>query len=187
MFAVASVAGPLLGGFFVDNLTWRWVFYVNVPIGVAALVITSSVLRLPFVRRDHAIDFAGAALLVAAVSTLLLALVWGGSEYPWGSSTILGLFAASAVLTGLFLWWEQRIEEPILPAASVRGPGLLDGGRCRSCWVGAMFGGDSVPAAVPAGCDRRAGDELRAVAAPLMAGLMTTSITSGRVIARTGR
>ena len=75
VFAVASVAGPLLGGFFVDNLTWRWVFFVNVPIGIVAFVITSSVLRLPFARQDHEVDFVGAALLVAGVSSLLLGLV----------------------------------------------------------------------------------------------------------------
>src|SRR5688572_30430832 len=80
VFAVSSVAGPLLGGFFVDNLSWRWVFYVNLPVGIVALVVTSSVLRLPFTRQDHRIDLAGAALLVAGVSTMLLALVWGGNE-----------------------------------------------------------------------------------------------------------
>jgi EmrB/QacA subfamily drug resistance transporter len=187
VFAVASVAGPLLGGFFVDNLTWRWVFYVNVPIGVAALVITSSVLRLPFVRRDHAIDFAGAALLVAAVSTLLLALVWGGSEYPWGSSTILGLFAASAVLTGLFLWWEQRIEEPILPLRLFGGRVFSTGVALSFLLGGAMFGAIVfLPLFLQVATGASATNS-GLLLLPLMAGLMTTSITSGRVIARTGR
>ena len=140
VFAVASVAGPLLGGYFVDHLSWRWVFYVNVPIGIVALVITSSVLRLPFVRRDHTIDFAGAALLVAAVSTLLLALVWGGSEYPWGSSTILGLFAAAAILTGLFLWWEHRTAEPILPLRLFGDPVFTTGVALSFLLGGVMFG-----------------------------------------------
>ena len=187
VFAVASVAGPLLGGFFVDNLSWRWVFYVNVPIGAVALVITSSVLRLPFVRRDHTIDFAGAGLLVAAVSTLLLALVWGGSEYPWGSSTIIGLFAASAVLTGLFLWWEHRAAEPILPLRLFRGRVFSTGVGLSFLLGGAMFGAIVfLPLFLQVATGASATNS-GLLLLPLMAGLMTTSITSGRVIARTGR
>jgi EmrB/QacA subfamily drug resistance transporter len=187
VFAVASVAGPLLGGFFVDNLSWRWVFYVNVPIGAAALVITSSVLRLPFVRRDHAIDFFGAALLVAAVSTLLLALVWGGREYPWGSSTIVGLLAASAVLTGLFLWREHRTAEPILPLRLFRGRVFSTGVALSFLLGGAMFGAIVfLPLFLQVATGASATNS-GLLLLPLMAGLMATSITSGRVIARTGR
>jgi EmrB/QacA subfamily drug resistance transporter len=187
VFAVASVAGPLLGGFFVDNLSWRWVFYVNVPIGAVALVITSSVLRLPFVRRDHTIDYAGAGLLVASVSTLLLALVWGGSEYPWGSSTIVGLFAASAVLTALFLWWEHRSAEPILPLRLFRGRVFSTGVGLSFLLGGAMFGAIVfLPLFLQVATGASATNS-GLLLLPLMAGLMTTSITSGRVIARTGR
>jgi len=187
VFAVASVAGPLLGGFFVDNLSWRWVFYVNVPIGAAALVITSSVLRLPFVRRDHAIDFFGAALLVAAVSTLLLALVWGGREYPWDSPTIIGLLAASAVLTGLFMWREHRTAEPILPLRLFRGRVFSTGVALSFLLGGAMFGAIVfLPLFLQVATGASATNS-GLLLLPLMAGLMATSITSGRVIARTGR
>jgi len=186
VFAVASVAGPLLGGYFVDHLSWRWVFYVNVPIGIVALVITSSVLRLPFVRRDHTIDFAGAALLVAAVSTLLLALVWGGSEYPWGSSTILGLFAAAAILTGLFLWWEHRTAEPILPLRLFGGRVFSTGVALSFLLGGAMFGAIVfLPLFLQVATGASATNS-GLLLLPLMAGLLTTSIASGRVIARTG-
>lgn len=187
VFAVASVAGPLLGGFFVDNLSWRWVFYVNVPVGAAALVITSSVLRLPFVRREHSIDVAGAALLVAAVSTLLLALVWGGSEYPWGSSTIVGLFVASAVLTALFIWWEARTAEPILPLRLFRGRVFSTGVALSFLLGAAMFGAIVfLPLFLQVATGASATNS-GLLLLPLMAGLMATSITSGRVIARTGR
>ncbi|MFZ6003143.1 MAG: MDR family MFS transporter [Actinomycetota bacterium] len=186
VFAVASVAGPLLGGFFVDNLTWRWVFYVNVPIGIVALVITSSVLRLPFARQDHEVDFVGAALLVAGVSTLLLGLVWGGSEYPWGSPVIAGLLAAAVVLTGVFLWWERRTPEPILPLRLFRG-WVFSGGVALSFLLGgAMFGAIVfLPLFLQVATGATATNS-GLLLLPLMAGLMTTSILSGRVIAKTG-
>jgi EmrB/QacA subfamily drug resistance transporter len=186
VFAVASVAGPLLGGFFVDNLTWRWVFYVNVPIGALALVVTSSVLRLPFARRDHEIDFLGAALLVAGVSALLLGLVWGGSEYPWGSPTIVGLFCGSAVLTAVFLWWESRTPEPILALRLFRGRVFTTGVSLSFLLGAAMFGAIVfLPLFLQVATGASATNS-GLLLLPLMAGIMFTSILSGRVIAKTG-
>src|SRR5690554_4994961 len=103
VFAVSSVGGPLLGGFFVDNLDWRWVFYINLPIGLIALFATARFLHLPVYSQRKKVDYLGAVLLVAGVSAVLLVTVWGGTEYPWTSAPIIGLSIAAVVLLGLFL------------------------------------------------------------------------------------
>lgn len=116
VFGLASVIGPLVGGTLTDHLNWRWVFYVNLPLGIVTIPVLA--LALPAfsgTRGDRRIDYAGATALAAGLGPLLLALSWGGREYPWASTQILGLFAASAVVLGAFLWIESRASEPIIP------------------------------------------------------------------------
>ena len=96
VFAVASVAGPLLGGFLVEAISWRWVFYVNMPIGVLAVLVVVFRLHLHTPPQRHAIDYLGAALLTAGVSSLILVTTWGGNEYAWGSPLIVGLGVAAS-------------------------------------------------------------------------------------------
>jgi EmrB/QacA subfamily drug resistance transporter len=115
VFALSSVAGPLLGGFFVDSVSWRWVFYINLPIGIASLIVTQIVLKVEFLRHRHRTDYVGAALLILGISALLLVAVWGGTQYPWSSSIILTLAGVGAALTAAFVAWESRAAEPILP------------------------------------------------------------------------
>jgi EmrB/QacA subfamily drug resistance transporter len=115
VFGVSSVAGPLLGGWFTDGPGWRWIFWINLPIGIAALVVTSAALTMPVVRRQHKIDYLGASVIVAAVSALLLYLNWSGTTYGWTSTLSWALLIGSLLLTVLFVFIETRVSEPILP------------------------------------------------------------------------
>src|SRR5204863_6999126 len=119
-FAVASVPGPLLGGFLVDNLSWRWVFYVNMPVGAFAVLIVITRLHLHTPTVWHKIDLLGAALLSAGVTALTLLTTWGGNQYAWSSATIVLLGVAGVGVLAVFLWWETRAGEPIRPLALFR-------------------------------------------------------------------
>src|SRR4051794_9496335 len=108
VFAVASVAGPLLGGFFVETLSWRWVFFINLPLGVVAVLIIIFRLHLHVPAQRHAIDYLGAALLTAGVSALILVTTWGGTQYEWSSGTIVGMAIAGVALLIAFVFNERR-------------------------------------------------------------------------------
>jgi len=133
VFGLASVVGPLVGGYFTDHLSWRWVFYINIPIGLVALAVTTTVLKLPVRKTEHRVDYLGAGLVTAAVTAFILVTVWGGGHagstlmtpagaqelpftgFAWGSWEIIGLTLAGLALLGLFVAQEARHPEPILP------------------------------------------------------------------------
>jgi EmrB/QacA subfamily drug resistance transporter len=187
VFAVASVAGPLLGGFLVDNLSWRWVFYVNMPIGALAIVIVVTRLHLHIPHTRHRIDYVGAGLLSGSVGALILLTTWGGTQYAWRSVTIIGLGVTGMVLLLAFVWWETRVPEPILPLRLFRSS-IFSVACAMGFAIGmAMFGAiifiplflQLVYGASPTSSGLRM--------LPLMAGLLTASIFSGRAISRMGR
>lgn len=187
VFGVASVIGPALAGFFVEVLTWRWIFYVNVPFGIVTFVVLTRTLTLRHHRREHRLDYLGAGLLVAAVSAILLVLVWGGHEYAWTSPMVLGLSAAGIVLTTAFVAVESRAKEPILPLRLLRNP-VFTVANSTGFLVGvAMFGTliyMPVYLQIVQGMSPVASGMMML---PVMTGFLATSILSGRLISRFGR
>jgi EmrB/QacA subfamily drug resistance transporter len=187
VFAVSSVAGPLLGGFFVDNLSWRWVFYVNLPVGIAAMIVVATRLHLPRHTVRKPVDWLGFATLTAAVACLVLMTSWGGSQYPWGSATIIGLGIGAVAFAAVFLWWEQRVQDPLIPPRLFRSR-VFDVANATGFIVGlGMFGALTflpLYLQVVRGASPTTSGLLLV---PLMAGLLTASIGSGRWISSHGR
>ncbi|MEQ7123927.1 MDR family MFS transporter [Actinopolymorpha sp. B11F2] len=187
VFGVSSVAGPLLGGWFTDGPGWRWIFWINLPIGAAALVVTSYALRMPKIRRNHKIDYLGAATIVAAVSCLLLYLSWRGESAGWTEGWALALLGASVVLVLLFVLVESRASEPIIPLRLFRNSvftvsnafGLLAGFVMFGTIIYLPFYLQVVQGMSPTASGL--------AMLPTVAGIFTSSIGSGQLITRSGK
>jgi len=140
VFAISSIAGPVLGGVFAEHLHWSLIFWINVPLGLHALAITGRALKaLPRHERPHQIDFLGAALMVTATVCLLLALNWGGTRYPWMSNHILGLLAAAAILSALFVARIATAAEPFVPLSIMRNRVVAAAIGCACLAYGTMI------------------------------------------------
>jgi len=187
VFGVSSVAGPLLGGFLTDSLSWRWIFFVNLPLGVIALSAVASRLHLPVYKQKHRIDYTGAALLSIGSISLLLATVWGGNTYAWGSSQIIGLLSVGVLAILTYVLWEPHAKEPIIPLALFKNDiftvsvilSLLSG----FTMFAAILYIPEYQQIVRGYSPTKSG----LLMLPLVIGLMGASITSGRLMTKFGR
>jgi len=184
---LAMIAGPLVGGYITDSLSWRWIFYINMPIGGAALIYLFLTLHLPYKKVQHKIDYLGAGMLAIAATAITLLTTWGGTQYAWGSGQILGLGALAVISVGLFLYVETRAAEPVLPLHVFKN-------RNFSVATGMSFllGMAMLGALTFLPLYQQTVQHLSAVGSglmliPMMLGVTTTSLIGGFVMTKTGR
>jgi EmrB/QacA subfamily drug resistance transporter len=187
VFGTSSVAGPLLGGWFTDGPGWQWIFWINLPIGIAALVVTSIALRMPKVRRHHKIDYLGAAFVVASVSSILLYTAWAGPEYGWGDPFSLALLIGGLVLAAILVMVESRASEPIIPLRLFSNKVFTPTVVFTALMGVAMFGGIIFLPVYFQVVQGMTPTESGLALLPMIVGIFTTSIGAGNLMTRTGR
>jgi EmrB/QacA subfamily drug resistance transporter len=187
VFGVASIAGPLAGGWITDNFSWRWLFYVNLPFGVAALAFILAYLHIPHVPRRHKLDYVGFVALPIALVVVLLATTWGGTTYPWGSWQIVSLYAAGVVVLIGFLVNEYYAAEPVLPLRLWKNSIFTLSNVSNMAIAMTMFGAIFFIPVYAQGVIGVNVTNSGAVLIPLTASMVVVSIVVGRLITRTGR
>lgn len=187
MFGIASVVGPILGGWLADGPGWRWVFYINLPVGVIAIAVL--LIGLPYIRPHGvaSIDWWGAGLIVTGIVPLLLAFTWAGTEYAWSSPLIIGLLAMAAVGIGAFIFTETRAKDPIIPLKLFRDRIFSISIISSSILGAAMFGAILYIPLFMQGVLGTSAAESGLVLMPMMLSMVTASIVGGQLISRTGR
>ena len=187
VFGVSTVAGPLVGGFFVEHLGWQWIFLINLPFGLLALVVIAVALKPQTERRSHEVDYPGFALLTGTLTSFVVATSIGGSVYSWGSVQIVGLFVISIVLLAAFLFIESRAAEPVLPLGLFRNNTFVVTNAVGFLVGTAMFGSITF---VPLYLQVAKGVSPTGAGVQLIAmttGLILASVLAGFMMSRTGR
>jgi EmrB/QacA subfamily drug resistance transporter len=187
VFGVSTIIGPLLGGFFVDNLSWRWIFYVNLPIGAIAFAVIGAVFRVRPAPKEHKVDYLGAALLAGGLSAVVLFTSLGGTTWPWNSLQIIALIVIGIVTIAAFVFVESRVSEPILPLSLFRNRTFAVTSAVGFIIGLALFGAVTylpLYLQIAKGVSpTKSGLQLT----PMMLGLLVTSVLSGQLISRWGR
>ena len=187
VFGLASIVGPFAGGYITDNLSWHWLFFINIPVGIIALGFIVPFMRLPHVRRAHTIDYAGIITLTIALTATLLATVWGGVQFPWGSPQIIGAYVIGAIALALFVAVERRAVDPVLPLQLWRSRIFATANIATMTLAMGMFGAIYFIPIFVQGVIGTSVTRSGAILTPMMLGLVTTSALNGQLISKTGR